>query len=317
GIAIDTARTAARSLARALDPERDDTNRVLPARVDLVDLTGADRVETRAIGARWLAAGTDPPPLGTLGVGADGVAYVDLAADGPHALIAGTTGAGKSELLRSLIVSLALESSPDHLTFVLIDFKGGSAFDACARLPHTIGVVTDLDDHLANRALICLEAELRHREERLRAAAVSDLTEFRRRSGLEDVDPFPRLVVIIDEFATLAAELPEFVDALVGIAQRGRSLGVHLILATQRPSGSVSDNIRANTALRIALRVQDRNDSDDVLQSPIAADLPRNRPGRSVVRFGPAELTTLQTAYVSGHALDPQRSALTIRRFGP
>lgn len=317
GIANDTARTAAIALARATDPEVDDTDRILPARVDLVDAVGPDRVGIGAIAARWRTAGADPDPIGIIGTGVTGPVPIDLVADGPHALIAGTTGSGKSELLRSLIISLALGSSPDHLTFVLIDFKGGSAFDACADLPHTIGVVTDLDEHLADRALTCLEAELRHREQRLRAIGATDLTEFRRATDPAVTEPLPRMVVVIDEFATLASELPEFVDALVGIAQRGRSLGVHLILATQRPSGAVDDNIRANTALRIALRVQDRNDSDDVIGSPEAADLPRNRPGRAVVRFGPSESLTLQTAYVSGHALDPQRSALALRRFEP
>ena len=179
---------------------------------------------------------------------------IDFVADGPHGLVGGTTGSGKSELLRTLVAGLAASVDPDHLTFVLIDFKGGSAFDECARLPHTVGMVTDLDEHLAERALRCLEAELRHRERALREPGAVDLPDYLRK-GLPE--PLPRLLVIIDEFATLKAELPDFVDALVGVAQRGRSLGVHLVLATQRPPGAVSDNIRANTNLRIALRVQE------------------------------------------------------------
>ena len=210
--------------------------------------------EPAAIAASWVANGVDPSPRTVIGVAVDGIVDVDLVRDGPHALIAGTTGAGKSELLRSLVVGLAVASSPDHLTFVLIDYKGGSTFDACADLPHVVGVVTDLDDHLANRALRCLHAELRRREQLLRAVGAADLPAYRR---LAPHEVLPRLVVVIDEFAALVTEQPDFLHALVGIAQRGRSLGVHLILATQRPSGVISDDIRANTNLRLALRLHD------------------------------------------------------------
>jgi len=326
GVGAATADEVARRLARLDDPELEDTGRNLPASVALAALVELDPTDPAAIAQHWRAAGPDPAPVATVGSAADGPLVVDLAADGPHALVAGTTGAGKSELLRTLVASLALSVSPDHLTFVLIDFKGGSAFDACARLPHTTGVVTDLDDHLAARALRCLEAELRHRERRLRGAGVADLTAWRRRhttgggagggeahgrgdddgegGGEKDGDdgPFPRLVVVVDEFATLGAELPEFVDALLGIAQRGRSLGVHLVLATQRPSGAVSENIRANTNLRIALRVQDVADSRDVIDRPDAADLPRRHPGRALARLGPDEVIAFQTALVSGRS---------------
>src|SRR3954462_12085433 len=140
----------------------------------------------------------------------------------------------KSQLLRTLIASLAATVDPEHLNFVLIDFKGGSAFAACAALPHTAGVVTDLDEHLGERVLRSLDAELRRRERALANAGVTSLQEYidARRDAVE---PIPRLVVVVDEFATLAAELPEFVEALVAVAQRGRSLGMHLVLATQRP----------------------------------------------------------------------------------
>ena len=135
-----------------------------------------------AIAAGWRAAGPDPPPAAAIGLTADGVVEIDLARDGPHALIAGTTGSGKSELLRTLVVSLAARSSPDHLTFVLVDYKGGSTFDACADLPHTVGVVTDLDDRLAERALVSLDAEIRRRERLLRAAGADDLAGVPRRA---------------------------------------------------------------------------------------------------------------------------------------
>ena len=195
---------------------------------------------------------------------------IDLVRDGPHGLIAGTTGAGKSELLRTLVVALAAEVSPDHLSFVLIDFKGGATFDTCARLPHTVGVVTDLDEGLAERALVSLDAEIRRRERLLRGVCADDLAVYRRNA----TDALARLVVVVDEFATLANELPDFLTALVGIAQRGRSLGVHLLLATQRPAGVVTDDIRANTNLRLALRVHDRSDALDVVGDERPATFP-------------------------------------------
>jgi len=197
-----------------------------------------------------------------------------------------------------MVIGLAAEHSPDDLVFVLVDYKGGSAFDVCTSLPHVVGIVTDLDEHLSQRALRSLDAELHHRELVLRDAEVKDIFEYRDKGA--PAGPLPRLMVVIDEFATLRAELPDFVSALVGIAQRGRSLGVHLILATQRPSGAVDANIKANTNLRIALRVQDGGDSKDVIDVSDAAELPRTLPGRAYVRRGEGDLTPVQTGYASG-----------------
>ena len=252
-------------------------------------------------------------PAAPIGVAEDGIFSVDFVADGPHALVGGTTGAGKSELLRTMVAGLGATVDPDHLTFVLVDFKGGSAFDECAKLPHTVGMVTDLDEHLAERALRCLEAELKFRERLLRAAAATDLPDYLRNN--KGAEPLPRLIVIIDEFATLKAELPDFIDALVGIAQRGRSLGVHMLLATQRPQGAISDNIRANTNLRIALRVQDKSDSSDVIDVPDAAAIPRTAPGRAYVRLGPNEVVAIQTALSTGARNEASRVAIDLAPF--
>ena len=215
-----TARRCARRLARFEDPELAVVAADLPDVSRLIPLLDLDALNGSAIAARWRANGPHPPPRGPIGVTADDVFELDLVRDGPHGLVGGTTGSGKSELLRSMVAGLAASADPDHLTFVLIDFKGGSAFEACARLPHTVGMVTDLDEHLAERALRCLEAELQHRERVLRDAGVSDLPEYLR-GGHGDAAPLPRLVVVIDEFATMKDELPDFIDALVGIAQRG------------------------------------------------------------------------------------------------
>ena len=299
GVTVATATGAAARLARLDDPELRAATANLPDSMSLLDLLGGEPTP-QTVESRWAATrGTDDLRV-PIGVTADGPLVLDLVADGPHLLVGGTTGSGKSELLRSMVAGLALSADPDHLAFVLIDYKGGAAFDRCAEMPHVAGMVTDLDDRLAERALVCLEAELRHREERLRAAGAEDLAAFRARTGQAGGDRLPRLVVVVDEFATLAAELPEFLRSLVGIAQRGRSLGVHMVLATQRPAGVVTDDIRANTSCRIALRVTDRHDSNDVIDAPDAARIPRQRPGRAMARFGPGELVAFQSALVTG-----------------
>jgi S-DNA-T family DNA segregation ATPase FtsK/SpoIIIE len=313
GLSEATARTCSRTLARYEDPELEIVGAGLPATVRLLPLLELDECTPEAVLARWKAGGPDPRPAAPIGVTEDDVFRVDFVADGPHGLVGGTTGAGKSELLRALVAGLAATVDPDHLTFVLVDFKGGSAFDECARLPHTVGMVTDLDEHLAERALRCLEAELKHRERVLREAGAIDLSDFLRKQP--DGEPMPRLLVIIDEFATLRAELPDFVDALVGVAQRGRSLGVHMLLATQRPQGAISENIKANTNLRIALRTQDGTDSTDILGVGDAADIPRTRPGRAHVRLGPDEVVAIQSALSTAPRAGATRAALDLAPF--
>lgn len=212
---------------------------------------------------------------------------LDLIRDGPHALVAGTTGAGKSELLRTLITALAIRCSPADLALLLVDFKGGSSLGDCAGLPHVTGMVTDLDPHLAQRVLTSLQAELTSREALLASAGVTDISGY---AGL------PRLVVVIDEFRVLADEVPEVMTGLVRLAAVGRSLGVHLILATQRPAGVVGADLRANVNLRIALRVRDSADSFDVIETPDAALLPEGRPGLALWRTGAQRPRVVQVA---------------------
>lgn len=296
-VSVVVAEDIACSLARFGDPEQVVYGGGIPSVAGAIDVFG--ELDSLAVQKRWMLSKRGSALIAPLGLGDSGRFGVDLVADGPHGLVAGTTGAGKSELLRTLIMGLATNHDPDDLVFVLIDYKGGSAFDRCAQLPHVVGMVTDLDDHLAERALLSLEAELHHRERVLRDAEVTDVIGYREEGSRGG--PLPRLVVVIDEFATLRSELPEFVSSLVGIAQRGRSLGVHLVLATQRPSGAVDANIRANTNLRIALRVQDDADSADVIGASLASGIPRTAPGRAYVRRGEGDLVGVQTAYLSGN----------------
>jgi DNA segregation ATPase FtsK/SpoIIIE, S-DNA-T family len=289
----------ARALAPLRDVSGDREEAALPATSRLLGVLGLDPPTADAVAARWALGGRSTEAV--VGIAADGPFTLDLRRDGPHGLIAGTTGAGKSELLQSLVASLAVANRPDALTFVLIDYKGGAAFAACERLPHTVGLVTDLDPHLVERALTSLGAELRRRERLLAAAGAKDIDDYiDLLAGDPSRAPMPRLVIIVDEFASMSRELPDFVTGMVNIAQRGRSLGIHLILATQRPSGVVSAEIRANTNLRLALRVTDASESADVIDAPDAGRISKTTPGRAYARLGHSSLVAFQTARIGG-----------------
>ncbi|HWL76630.1 FtsK/SpoIIIE domain-containing protein [Microbacterium sp.] len=245
-----------------------------------------------------------------VGQGVSDAMALDLRTHGPHALVGGTTGAGKSEFLQAWVLGMAAAHSPDRVTFLFVDYKGGSAFADCVDLPHCVGLVTDLSPHLVRRALTSLRAELQHREHLLNRKKAKDLLELEKR---QDPECPPSLVLVIDEFAALASEMPEFVDGVVDIAQRGRSLGIHLIMATQRPAGVIKDNLRANTNLRIALRMADESDSRDVVDDPIAASFPPTIPGRAIAKIGPGRLVPFQSAYTGGWTADDESAAAEVR----
>ncbi|QNN50053.1 hypothetical protein H9L10_02970 [Phycicoccus endophyticus] len=265
-------------LARALAPLRScgPGTRPLPSEVSLGELLGLRSDDAGWLRARWAAAAG---PTATVGVGPSGPLVVDLRTDGPHVLVGGTTGSGKSEFLRTLVTGLALDSPPEELTLLLVDFKGGAAFGPCAGLPHVVGLVTDLDDRLVRRVLRALEAELRRREELLARLGAADLEAAARRWP-SDEPALPRLVVVVDELRALVDEHPDALTALVRIAAQGRSLGLHLVLATQRPAGTVTAQVQANVNLRIAFRVRDRSDAVHVVEDERAALLPADVPGR-------------------------------------
>ncbi len=295
------------AVARFVDPFETEQAGSLGRVVTFEDLHTSTDATTAALD-RWSTT-TIRSLRVPVGMTSTGPLVIDLVADGPHALIAGTTGSGKSELLRALVLGLAAEYSPENVTFLLVDFKGGSAFGELCELPHVVGLVTDLDGRLAERTLVSLEAELRRRERILRSAGVSDLCDF---VPSDATNPLPRLVVVIDEFATLAKELPSFIGALIGVAQRGRSLGIHLVLATQRPGGVVNDNIRANTNIRMCLRVQSPADSSDVLGVTAAATIDPSLPGRAFVRIGSGSAIEFQTALVGSTRADESTKVVLI-----
>jgi S-DNA-T family DNA segregation ATPase FtsK/SpoIIIE len=244
-----------------------------------------------------------------VGVSSDGPLLLDLVADGPHALVAGTTGAGKSELLVSWVLGMAAGRTPDEVGFVLVDFKGGAAFAPLAGLPHVLGTVSDLDERLARRALESLRAEVLRRERALLDAGARSIAEL-------PAGRLARLVVVVDEFAALVTGLPELHALFADLAARGRSLGVHLILCTQRPAGVVRDAVLANIAVRIALRVADRADSIGLLGDDSAARLPVSPRGRAIVvdgsaRHRPAQIALATSADVDriARATPPARSS--------
>ncbi|MGM0929435.1 MAG: FtsK/SpoIIIE domain-containing protein [Actinomycetota bacterium] len=247
---------------------------------------------------RWSHGDRSPGLTAILGAGAAGPLALDLAVHGPHLLVAGTTGSGKSELLRSLVLSLALTRSPDTVNFLLVDFKGGSGLGPLARLPHCAGLLTDLTLEAVNRALAWLQAEVRRREALLTGLGLSDVAACR-------PGTLPRLVVVVDEFRMLGEDAPQALPELMRVATVGRALGIHLVLATQRPQGAVSSDIRANVTAMVALRTQNSAESRDLLDSPVAADIPVTARGRAYLRIGTGDAVLFQAASSSQADTDP------------
>jgi S-DNA-T family DNA segregation ATPase FtsK/SpoIIIE len=241
---------------------------------------GADRSGDEPLGLRELLAAPSPPAAqrGTLsaviGRAERAPVAVDLVLDGPHAVVAGVTGSGKSELLTTWVASLCAAHPPGEVTFLLVDFKGGTAFEPLRALPHVAGIITDLDDAGARRAVESLRAELRRREAALAAAGARDIREVR--------GELARLVIVVDEFAALLGMHPDLHAVFTDVAARGRALGLHLVLGTQRASGVVRDALLANCPLRISLRVTDAADSRAVIGTDAAADLPGGAEARGL-----------------------------------
>uniref|UniRef100_UPI0025D79940 FtsK/SpoIIIE domain-containing protein n=1 Tax=uncultured Demequina sp. TaxID=693499 RepID=UPI0025D79940 len=326
-VTVAQAAAVARQLCCLEDVGAVDTgDAAVPRSVSFLDLHGSEALDPRRAGSSWSAldravAAPEHGPVSrrpfTLRalVGHDGSEpfYLDLISQGPHALVGGTTGAGKSEFLQSWILAMATAHSPARVTFLLVDYKGGSAFAECTRLPHSVGLVTDLAPHLVDRALASLRAELRMREQLLARKGAKDLKTLVRAG---DPEAPPSLVIVVDEFAALVQEVPAFVDGVVDIAQRGRSLGLHLILATQRPAGVIKDSLRANTNLRIALRMADEPDSVDVLGVADAAHVDPALPGRAMARTGPGRVASFQAAFAGAHSTaEPATPAVAVREL--
>jgi len=220
--------------------------------------------------------------------------------DGVHGMVAGTTGSGKSEFLQTLIASLAIKYDPRIVNFVLIDYKGGAAFEPFRQLPHTVDIATNLEGNAVERIFIAVKAEMDRRSDLLAKSGVAELVKYRKEvipRGRKDLpDTFPHLFIIVDEFAEMIAANPDYRLQFESITRLGRAFGVTLILATQRPAGAVSDQMRANMKFRVCLRVETADDSKELLKRPDAAMLPPI-PGRGYIQVGGGPLTELQSAY--------------------
>ena len=277
-------------------------NIISPEDLNLIELWGKSDVK------KSLAA--------PLGVDAKGERLgLDLheKAHGPHGLVAGTTGSGKSEIMQSYILSAAVNFHPYEVAFVIIDFKGGGMANQFEDLPHLVGKITDIDSHEINRSLLSIRAELEKRKRLFAEFEVNHIDAYisKFHSG-EAQTPLPHLILIVDEFAELKAEQPEFMGELVSAARVGRSLGIHLILATQKPAGQVSEQIWSNSRFKLCLKVATKEDSNEVLRSPLASEI--REPGRAYLQVGNNEIFTLfQSAYSGASAASDKHG--NIREF--
>lgn len=231
--------------------------------------------------------------------------YVNLnlheKAHGPHGLVAGTTGSGKSEIVQSYILSLAVNFHPYEVGFLLIDYKGGGMAGLFKNLPHLLGTITNLDGSESMRAMASIKSELARRQQIFNDYGVNHINQYSKlfKDGKAD-EPIPHLFLISDEFAELKKEQPEFMSELVSAARIGRSLGIHLILATQKPSGVVDDQIWSNSKFKLALKVQNESDSNEVIKTPDAAKI--TQPGRAYLQVGNNEIYELFQSAWSGAA---------------
>ena len=284
-------------------------NDVTPASVGFLESFGCRRIEEMEIWHNWCRNSVSNHIQANIGVRTGSQPfYLDLSdkAHGPHGLVAGTTGSGKSVLLQTLVLALACRYSPTELQFVLIDYKGGGSFDCFKGLPHVVGIVDNLaGKRTILRALASVKGEVLRRQKLFKATNVNDINDYIRLCNPDSTaTPLSHIIIIIDEFAELKDEMPSFIEELVSVSRIGRSLGIHLILATQKPSASVSNEIRSNARFRLCLRVQTREDSMEVISHPDAAFL--RGMGSAWVQVGNDEvLEKVQTSW-NGSKYNPE-----------
>ena len=261
------------------------------------------------IGQRWNNSNVAESMAAPLGVDSTGqLVYLDLheKGHGPHGLVAGTTGSGKSELLQSYVLSMCVNFHPYEVSFVIIDFKGGGMANQFKNLPHLNGAITNIDGKQIDRSLMSIKAELLKRQRLFAEYNVNKIDDYIElfKNG-KTPTPLPHLILIVDEFAELKSEQPEFMKELISAARIGRSLGMHLILATQKPAGVVNDQIWSNSRFKLCLKVQDKSDSNEVLKSPLAAEI--REPGRCYLQVGNNEIFQLFQSAYSGASVNVEQ----------
>ncbi len=274
----------------------------IPKSVTFFEMYGVQHPQELDIAARWRESQSHKSLAVPLGMRAMGdVLSLNLheKAHGPHGLVAGTTGSGKSETIQSYIISLAVNFHPHEVGLLLIDYKGGGMANLFKDLPHLLGTITNLDGSESMRALASVKAELSRRQRVFSEYGVNHINGYMKlfKEGKAE-EPIPQLFIISDEFAELKKEQPEFMKELVSAARIGRSLGVHLILATQKPTGVVDDQIWSNSKFKLCLKVQDESDSKEVLKTPDAASI--TLPGRAYLQVGNNEIYELFQSAWSG-----------------
>ena len=253
----------------------------------------------------WAATARRPFLSAAVGLSHRGAEELSLGDEHPHVLIAGTTGCGKSEVLRTFVASLACRFGPERLEFLFVDFKGGAALAPLTGLPHRCTLLTDLAPEDVRRALEFLRAELRRRERILSEHGLSDFRRLLHRARTHEPLVFRELVIVVDEVKMLVDAFPAAGDELAKIATVGRSLGIHLVLATQRPQGAVPSDVRANVTQAVCLRVRADQDSTDVIGSPVAAAIAAETPGRAFIDSGHGSPVEVQTAILTSCAAPP------------
>lgn len=276
----------------------------IPENITFFGMYGVEKPQQLDIVERWKKNQSHKSlavPLGLRGM--DDYLYLNLheKVHGPHGLVAGTTGSGKSEIVQSYILSLAVNFHPHEVGFLLIDYKGGGMAGLFKNLPHLLGTITNLDGSESMRAMASIKSELARRQKLFSQNNVNHINDYNKlfKSG-EVKEPLPHLFLISDEFAELKKEQPEFMSELVSAARIGRSLGIHLILATQKPSGVVDDQIWTNSRFKLALKVQNEADSREIIKTPDAAFI--TQPGRAYLQVGNNEIYELFQSAWSGAA---------------
>lgn len=274
----------------------------LTKNITIFEMLGILSVEDIDLHERWENARVYKSLRAPVGVKTKNqMVYLDISdksgAHGPHGLVAGTTGSGKSEVLQTYILSMATLYHPYEVGFVIIDFKGGGMANQFKNLPHLIGTITNIDGREINRSLLSIKAELVKRQEMFSESGVNHINDYIKLYKAGKVTkPMPHLIMIVDEFAELKQEYPDFMKELISAARIGRTLGIHLILSTQKPAGVVDAQIWSNSKFKLCLKVQTKEDSNEVIKTPLAAEIVE--PGRAYFQVGNNEIFDLfQSAY--------------------